>query len=233
MTVSGIQTDGIAVRAVAPIEQAAGTAIACRALDLVLSAALLIVLAPLLGLIALAIRLDTGGPVLFRQTRYGLGMSTFTINKFRTMHWGTSVDRHRDYVQGLIRGDIDTAPGADGSLYKLEVDDRITGVGGVLRRFSLDELPQLWNVLCGEMSLVGPRPAIPYEVEFYPTPEWCRRFTVKPGITGLWQVSGRNELNFDQMVDLDLDYTQCRSFWLNVRILVKTAWVVTHGRGAA
>jgi lipopolysaccharide/colanic/teichoic acid biosynthesis glycosyltransferase len=193
---------------------------------------LLIVLAPLLALIALAIRIDSRGPVLFRQTRYGLGMSTFKINKFRTMRWGAPSDAHRDYVQGLILGQADTNA-TDGALYKLAADDRITGVGRALRRFSLDELPQLWNVLCGEMSLVGPRPAIPYEVDYYPTPEWCRRFTVKPGITGLWQVSGRNELNFDQMVHLDLDYAQSRSFWLNLRILAKTAWVVAHGRGSA
>jgi lipopolysaccharide/colanic/teichoic acid biosynthesis glycosyltransferase len=232
MTVTGVRTDAIAVRTVAPMEVAPATAIACRALDLVLSAALLIVLAPAFALMALAIRLDSRGPVLFRQTRYGLGMSSFTINKFRTMRWGASADTHRDYVQGLIRGQAD-AGAADGALYKLAGDDRITGVGRVLRRFSLDELPQLWNVLCGDMSLVGPRPAIPYEVEYYPNPEWCRRFTVKPGITGLWQVSGRNELNFDQMVHLDLDYAKSRSFWLNLRILAKTAWVVAHGKGSA
>jgi lipopolysaccharide/colanic/teichoic acid biosynthesis glycosyltransferase len=233
MSASGVQTEAMVVQAVAPLEQATVTAIACRALDLVLSAALLILLSPLLALIALAVRLDSSGPSLFRQTRYGLGMSTFKINKFRTMHWGTPADTHREYVEGLIRGHADVSADADGGLYKLVVDDRITGVGRVLRRFSLDELPQLWNVLCGEMSLVGPRPAIPYEVEFYPTPEWCERFTVKPGITGLWQVSGRNELNFDQMVHLDLEYAQIRSFRLNLRILVRTAWVVAHGKGAA
>jgi lipopolysaccharide/colanic/teichoic acid biosynthesis glycosyltransferase len=216
---------------VPPLPEAAVTAVGCRALDLVVSSTLMILLAPLFLVIAVSIRLESGGPVLFRQRRLGLGLSTFTIYKFRTMASGTSADPHREYVSGLMRGD-GVQNGVDGGLFKLESDVRITRVGRVLRRFSLDELPQLWNVFRGDMSIVGPRPAIPYEIEFY-KPHWFPRFSVKPGMTGLWQVSGRNLLNFGEMVDLDLDYAQRRSLWLNLRIIAKTSWVVTTGRGAA
>jgi lipopolysaccharide/colanic/teichoic acid biosynthesis glycosyltransferase len=215
---------------VAPLKEAAATTVGCRALDLLVSTVLLILLAPLFIAIAVAIRVESGGPVLFRQRRFGIGLSTFTIYKFRTMTAGTSAEPHREYIQGLIRGEAG-AP-VDGGLFKLESDTRITRVGQVLRRFSLDELPQLWNVFTGTMSIVGPRPAIPYEVEHY-KPHWYRRFGVKPGMTGLWQVSGRNRLNFGDMVQLDLDYAQRRSLWLNLRILAKTPWVVATGKGAA
>jgi lipopolysaccharide/colanic/teichoic acid biosynthesis glycosyltransferase len=230
MAAAGLQNEGVALPAVAPIESPATTSIACRVLDLVLSIALLILLLPLFVLIAVAIKLDSPGPALFRQKRCGLGLSEFTINKFRTMHRGTSADRHREFVLDLIRNGAEDPPG-DGALFKLEMDERVTRVGRVLRRFSLDELPQLWNVVVGEMSLVGPRPAIGYEVESYPL-EWCRRFSVKPGITGLWQVSGRSQLGFDRMVELDLEYARRRCFWLNLRIVAKTVWVVAHGKGA-
>jgi lipopolysaccharide/colanic/teichoic acid biosynthesis glycosyltransferase len=147
------------------------------------------------------------------------------------MTWGTSADPHREHVLDLIRnGEQPLAK--EGALYKLQSDARITRVGRVLRRFSLDELPQLWNVVVGDMSLVGPRPALPYEVESYP-PEWVARFSVIPGITGLWQVNGRSELGFERMVELDLEYARRRSFWLNLRIVLKTVWVVAHGKGAA
>jgi lipopolysaccharide/colanic/teichoic acid biosynthesis glycosyltransferase len=228
----GMQTDGVALPAVVPRQAPAVTAIACRVLDLVLAIALLVLLLPLLALIALAVRLDSPGPALFRQRRSGLGMTDFKINKFRTMYRGTSAAPHREYVISLIRDRGASLPPASETLFKLQTDERITRVGRILRRFSLDELPQLWNVVTGEMSLVGPRPAIPYEVEHYPS-EWCRRFSVKPGLTGLWQVSGRNQLGFAQMVELDLEYAQRPSFWLNLRIIAKTLWVVAHGRGAA
>jgi lipopolysaccharide/colanic/teichoic acid biosynthesis glycosyltransferase len=150
------------------------------------------------------------------------------MNKFRTMRCGAVAEPHREFVLGLIRGELD--PGGQG-LYKLSVDDRVTRVGRVVRRLSLDELPQLLNVLRGEMTLVGPRPPIPYEVANYP-PAWLGRLAVKPGLTGLWQVSGRNELNYDEMVQLDLEYVERRSLWLNLRILARTFWVVVRGRGA-
>jgi lipopolysaccharide/colanic/teichoic acid biosynthesis glycosyltransferase len=231
MSATGLRTDGVALPTVAPLESPAPTAFACRALDLVIAIPMLIVLLPLFGLIALAVRLDSPGPVLFRQRRCGLGLSEFTMNKFRTMTWGTSPDPHREYVLDLIRNGEQPLP-EDGALYKLQSDHRITRVGRVLRRFSLDELPQLWNVVVGDMSLVGPRPALPYEVESYP-PEWCARFSVTPGITGLWQVNGRSQLGFERMVELDLEYARRRSFWLNLRIVAKTVWVVAHGKGAA
>jgi lipopolysaccharide/colanic/teichoic acid biosynthesis glycosyltransferase len=229
MAATQVHPEGIPLPAVAPHESATATAFACRALDLVIAIPLLVLVAPVFALIALAIRLDSPGPVFFRQRRYGLGLTEFTMNKFRTMHTGTSADRHREFVLGLIR---DGRPAGDGTLYKLETDDRITRVGHVLRRLSLDEMPQLWNVVVGDMSLVGPRPSLKYEVECYP-PEWCERFSVKPGITGLWQVNGRSLVGLDRMVELDLEYAQNRSFWLNLRIVAKTLWVVAHGKGAA
>jgi lipopolysaccharide/colanic/teichoic acid biosynthesis glycosyltransferase len=227
-----VEAERISMPVVAPVRPNTVAALSCRLLDIVVSVALLVGFAPLFALIAVAVRLDTGGPVFFRQSRFGLGLSEFAMNKFRTMHTGTSTEPHREYVVGLIRADNSARPPANEGLYKLESDPRVTRVGRVLRRFSLDELPQLWNVLRGDMSLVGPRPALPYEVEHYPT-HWYQRFSVRPGITGLWQVSGRNHLTFDQMVDLDLDYARRRSFWLNLLILAKTPWVMVHGKGAA
>jgi lipopolysaccharide/colanic/teichoic acid biosynthesis glycosyltransferase len=227
-----METEGISLPVIAAVRPNTAAELSCRVLDIAVSVALLIVLAPLFAVIAVAIRLDTGGPVFFRQSRLGLGLSEFAIYKFRTMHAGISTAPHREYVIGLIRADSSARPPANEGLYKLESDPRVTRVGRVLRRFSLDELPQLWNVLRGDMSVVGPRPALPYEVEQYPT-HWYERFSVRPGITGLWQVSGRNQLTFDQMVDLDLDYARRRSFWLNLRILAKTPWVMAHGKGAA
>jgi lipopolysaccharide/colanic/teichoic acid biosynthesis glycosyltransferase len=207
------------------------TAVSCRALDLLVSAVLLVVLLPLFAVIALAIRLDSPGRVVFRQRRLGRRQQEFTLNKFRTMHQGAGHDRHRAFVQGLIAGEV-----ADGSperpFYKITVDDRITRVGRFLRRSSLDELPQLWNVLRGEMSLVGPRPPLSYEVEKYP-PHWFGRFAVKPGLTGLWQVNGRSELTLDEMIRLDLSYAERRSLRLNLVILVRTVPAVLRARGAA
>jgi lipopolysaccharide/colanic/teichoic acid biosynthesis glycosyltransferase len=227
-----VEAKGISFPAGAPVRPNTAAALSCRLLDIALSAALLFVLAPLFAVIALAIRLDTRGPVFFRQSRCGLGPSEFAMNKFRTMHNGISTAPHRDYVVGLIRADTPAPPPTHRGLYKLESDPRVTRVGRVLRRLSLDELPQLWNVLRGDMSLVGPRPALPYEVEHYPA-HWYQRFSVRPGITGLWQVSGRNKLTFDQMMDLDLEYVRRRSFWLNLRIMAKTPWAMVNGKEAA
>jgi lipopolysaccharide/colanic/teichoic acid biosynthesis glycosyltransferase len=212
---------------VAPAEEVAWSAALQRAIDIVAASSLLLVLLPVFALIALAIRIDSRGPVLFRQSRCGRGRREFTINKFRTMRCDAGADPHRDYVLGLISGDADR----NGNLYKLSEDDRVTRVGRILRRFSLDELPQLWNVLRGSMTLVGPRPPIPYEVDNYP-PEWLGRLCVKPGVTGLWQVSGRAELSYAEMVALDLEYVEQRSMRLNARILARTVWVVLGGRGA-
>ena len=196
---------------------------ACRGLDLIATAVLLILLAPLLLLIALAIKLDTPGPVLFRQHRVGRGRRQFMVAKFRTMTHGADHDVHRDYMLALIESGT-PAP-------KLASDTRVTRVGAFLRRTSLDELPQLWNVLRGEMSLVGPRPPIPYEVEHYPA-HWFERFQVKPGVTGLWQVSGRSEVSLEEMIALDVEYVQRRSVLLNLWILLRTAPAVLSMKGA-
>jgi lipopolysaccharide/colanic/teichoic acid biosynthesis glycosyltransferase len=203
----------------------------CRALDVVLSAVLMIVLTPLCALIALAIRLDSRGPVLFRQRRFGRDQKPFVVTKFRTMHHGVDHDTHRTFVLGLIAGDHPERPNG-GPQFKMIDDERVTRVGRLLRRSSLDELPQLWNVLRGDMSLVGPRPPIPYEVEHYP-PHWFARFAVKPGLTGLWQVSGRSDLALEEMVALDVEYSRRRSLWLNLWILARTVPAVLSGRGAS
>jgi lipopolysaccharide/colanic/teichoic acid biosynthesis glycosyltransferase len=207
------------------------TDFACRAIDVVLSGVLLILLMPLLLVIAAVIRLDSPGAALFRQRRVGRNQAPFTVNKFRTMHAGVGHESHREFVLSLIAGD--PAPQAPNRpRFKLSSDPRITRAGHLLRRSSLDELPQLWNVLRGDMSLVGPRPAIPYEVEHYP-PHWFARFAVKPGVTGLWQVSGRSELALEEMIRLDVEYVQQRSVWLNIKIILRTVPAVLTGRGAS
>jgi lipopolysaccharide/colanic/teichoic acid biosynthesis glycosyltransferase len=202
----------------------------CRALDIVGSAILLLLLAPLLLVIAIAIRLDSRGPAFFRQQRIGRDLRPFTVNKFRTMYDGVAHDQHREFVTDLISGET-PKPQAPGPRYKMTRDPRVTRCGRLLRRSSLDELPQLWNVLRGEMSLVGPRPPIPYEVEQYP-PHWFARFEVKPGVTGLWQVSGRSNVTLEEMVRLDVEYIRRRSLWLNITIILRTVPAVLSTKGA-
>ena len=221
-----------AVPAFAAGRETTATAVACRALDLVLGGALLIVLVPVLLVIALAIRLESPGSPVFRQRRFGRDLKPFTVYKFRTMYSGRPSAVHREYVTGLIRGDGGASSNGAGGLYKLQGDDRVTRVGSFLRRTSLDELPQLWNVLRGQMSLVGPRPVIPYEAEQYP-PAWYGRFAVRPGLSGLWQVSGRSRLTYEEMVDLDLEYVRRRSFFLNVVILGRTLPAMVRSKDAA
>lgn len=202
----------------------------CRALDVLASAFLLLTLSPLLLILSIAVRFDSPGPVLFRQRRLGRDLKPFMVNKFRTMRHGAADDPHREFVLGLINGEPpqDDAPRP---YFKMIADPRVTRFGRILRHSSLDELPQLWNVLRGEMSLVGPRPPIPYEVEHYP-PHWLARLSVKPGITGLWQVSGRSQVTLEEMVRLDVEYAERRSLWLNVWILVRTVPAVLGARGA-
>jgi lipopolysaccharide/colanic/teichoic acid biosynthesis glycosyltransferase len=194
-----------------------------RALDAAASAGALVLLSPLLAAIAAAVRIDSRGPVLFRQARLGQGLEEFTVLKFRTMHTGMPDDIHRQYIATLVAG------GEEGEgLKKLTADPRVTRVGRLLRKTSLDELPQLFNVLAGRMSLVGPRPALEYELEHY-QPRHFERFAVKPGITGLWQVSGRNRLGFGEMLDLDVEYARNASFLLDLEILVKTPVAAVTG----
>jgi exopolysaccharide biosynthesis polyprenyl glycosylphosphotransferase len=192
-----------------------------RALDIVGALFLLLVGSPLLGLIALAIKIDSEGPIVFRQTRVGLGASPFLMYKFRSMH--QDAEEELDEVRDLNE--------ADGPLFKIRDDPRVTHVGRFLRRTSLDELPQLWNVLRGEMSLVGPRPPLPCEVKEYQ--EWHKkRLEVSPGMTGLWQVSGRSLLSFEEMVLLDIYYIENWSIWLDLKIMVRTIPQVLQGGGA-
>jgi lipopolysaccharide/colanic/teichoic acid biosynthesis glycosyltransferase len=202
---------------------------AIRLLDLIGALVLLALLSPLLILIAVMVRLDSPGPAIYRQRRVGRHLKTFSVNKFRTMRVGAGADAHREHVEKMIA----TAE-KEGArpMAKLEEDDRLTRVGSFLRRASLDELPQLWNVVRGEMSLVGPRPPIQYEVDRYPV-EAFRRFAVRPGLTGLWQVRGRSLLSFPQMIELDTEYVERRSLWLNLKILLQTLPTVIHGKGAA
>ena len=206
-----------------------------RMFDLVSAAAALVVTAPLTLVIAAAIKLDSRGPVFFRQERLGLGGRLFRVWKFRTMVAGASDAAHRDLITRMMAGDpADTAHTAeDGSkVYKLVKDDRVTRVGRWLRRLSLDELPQLFNVIAGQMSLVGPRPPLAYEAEQYDRWQYGR-LRVRPGITGLWQVSGRNLLSYRQMCELDMEYVHRWSLWLDMRILLRTVPVVLFNSGRA
>jgi lipopolysaccharide/colanic/teichoic acid biosynthesis glycosyltransferase len=195
-----------------------------RALDATIAVVALFVTAPLLVLIAMSIRVTSTGSVLFRQTRIGAGGREFVMLKFRTMKHRCSDDLHRAYVKDLLDG---AATQRDG-LFKLHNDPRITAVGRALRKLSLDELPQLINVLRGEMSLVGPRPSLPWELRMFPA--WAyRRLEVLPGVTGLWQVGGRNRLTMLQGLELDVQYVEQRSLWLDLRILAKTPLALVGG----
>jgi lipopolysaccharide/colanic/teichoic acid biosynthesis glycosyltransferase len=187
-----------------------------RLLDLVLSVALLALLAPLILVIALLIKIDSPGPVFFRQVRIGRGMSPFRMLKFRTMQDGCSPALHREFIAELAQ-----SGGNGDGLKKLTDDPRVTRVGKVIRRLSLDELPQLLNVAGGTMSLVGPRPALDYELKHY-APRHYSRFHVRPGISGLWQVSGRNLLGLEEMLDLDVEYATGRTMAKDVVILFRT-----------
>ena len=205
-----------------------------RAIDVLGSAFLLLLLSPLLAIIGIAIKLTSKGPVIFKQERLGQFGSKFRCLKFRTMYVNNDPKIHQEYVQRFINGQAETAHKESGkpAVYKIKNDSRVTTMGRLLRKTSLDELPQFWNVLMGEMSLVGPRPSLPYEFEVYDI--WHRRrvLEVKPGVTGLWQVSGRSRTCFDDMVRLDLRYSQSWSIWLDVKILLQTPGAVLSGDGA-
>ena len=205
-----------------------------RVMDVGGSLLLLTLLSPILLASAIAVKLSSKGPVLYRQQRVGQYGKTFTFLKFRSMYVNNDPSVHQRYVMQLIAGQAQRHPGSvkGEGVYKLTKDERITRVGAFLRCTSLDELPQLVNVLRGEMSLVGPRPAIPYEVAAYQT--WHRRrvLEVKPGITGLWQVNGRGRVEFDEMVRLDLRYARDWSPWLDLKILLRTPRAVIAGEGA-
>lgn len=205
------------------------TRLAKRLLDLGIAIVCLAFLSPLLVILAVLIRLTSPGPALFRQTRLGRDHRPFVLYKFRTMFTGCPDDVHREYVRKLLTEDQPPDGGRNG-VFKLEGDDRITPIGRLIRRTSLDELPQLLNVIRGDMSLVGPRPALPWEAEMFGT-AYRARFAVPPGLTGLWQVSGRNSLTMRQGLDLDLEYVSRQSLALDLWILLRTVPVVlsTHG----
>jgi lipopolysaccharide/colanic/teichoic acid biosynthesis glycosyltransferase len=203
-----------------------------RAMDLFGSAVAMVCFSPILAAIAIAIKLTSKGPILFRQERLGQYGQTFTFLKFRSMYTNCDAKIHQEYVNQFISGQVSEA--ADGSkpVFKIQKDPRVTSVGRFLRKTSLDELPQFINVLRGEMSLVGPRPPIAYEFRAYDL--WHRRrvLEIKPGITGLWQVQGRSRTRFDDMVRLDLKYARGWSLWLDIKILIQTPSAVFSGDGA-
>jgi len=210
-----------------------------RLMDIVLSSILLMLLSPLLLLIALLIKLDSSGPVIFRQTRIGKDGKPFTMLKFRSMRQDADPRVHQEHMRRLIRGaDSSGNPGGDesddvgGRAGKLPNDGRVTRVGRIIRKTTLDELPQLFNILKGEISLVGPRPSLPYEVEMFKS--WhMRRLEVLPGMASLWVVRGRADILFDDQVRLDIEYIENQSLWLDLKILLQTVPAVLSGRGAA
>ena len=204
-----------------------------RLLDLAASLTLLAILAPLFLVVAILVKLKSPGPVLFKQVRVGQGMAPFTMLKFRTMHVNSGHAAHHEFVTSFIKSGRQAQEAGKNGMFKIANDPRVTPVGRILRKTSLDELPQLWNVVRGDMSLVGPRPPLNYEVQEY-QPWHCRRvLEAKPGITGLWQVAGRSRTTFDEMVRLDLRYARARSLWTDVKILLATPAAVIVGKGAA
>lgn len=218
-----------------------------RCLDIVVSATLLVLLSPLFLLLAVWIVLDSPGSPIFAQERvssvrfsgkqHHLGeLKTFTFYKFRTMYRDAPSALHRRFSRAYINGDEKTLSmlqQANGGncRYKIANDPRVTRVGRTLRKTSLDELPQLWNILKGDMSLVGPRPPLPYEVELYELGH-LRRLEAKPGLTGLWQVTARSSVSFEEMVNLDIQYVEEQSLWMDLKILCRTPFAVFTGKGA-
>jgi len=216
-----------------------------RIMDFFLAALALIILLPLIIFIAILIKLDTPGPMFFVQERVGVKRRSrdqiaywqqahFRCYKFRTMVYNADPSLHKAYIEALMSNDNESMAvlqGGDTQTRKLTRDPRVTRLGRILRKSSIDEIPQFFNVLKGDMSLVGPRPAIPYEVEMY-KPWQRRRLEAKPGMTGLWQVTARSSAGFDEIANLDIQYIQQQSFWLDLKILVKTPLVVISCRGA-
>ncbi|MBZ5502719.1 MAG: sugar transferase [Acidobacteriia bacterium] len=203
-------------------------------MDILGSTCALVACTPLFVVLAILIKLTSKGPILFRQERIGRYGTTFQFLKFRSMRVSNDASIHREYVKKFIAGQAGSGrtDGEQETVYKITNDPRVTWVGKIMRRTSLDELPQFWNVLKGEMSLVGPRPPISYELEAYDI--WHRRrlLEAKPGITGLWQVQGRSKTTFDEMVRLDLHYSKTWSPLLDIKILLQTPRAVFSGDGA-
>ena len=205
-----------------------------RGMDILGSLVGLILFSPLMLATGIAIKMTSPGPIIFKQSRIGRKGLRFQFYKFRSMYWNVDDQTHREYITNLIKGDLDkiNQGGKETPLFKMKSDPRVTRVGKIIRRTSIDELPQFFNVLKGEMSLVGPRPPLPYEIEKYEPWHLRRILDAKPGVTGLWQVEGRSTTSFDDMVRLDLRYIQNWSLWLDLRILLKTARAVLSSKGA-
>jgi len=217
-----------------------------RILDFSLALLALIILSPLIVLVAILIKLDSPGSIFFNQDRVSVRLRrtynhitywqriTFRCYKFRTMVCNADPSLHKSYIKALIDNDCESMAALQGEntqIRKLIHDSRVTRLGRILRKSSIDEIPQFINVIKGEMSLVGPRPAIPYEVEMY-KPWHYRRLETKPGITGLWQVTARSTADFDEIVKLDIQYIDQQSFWLDIKILMKTPIAVLFCKGA-
>jgi lipopolysaccharide/colanic/teichoic acid biosynthesis glycosyltransferase len=205
-----------------------------RSMDVVGSLLAIILCSPILLLLAAAIKLTSRGPILFSQQRTGQYGNRFTFFKFRSMYFKSDHTIHHEYIKRLIsaKSNCHSREFVPGQAFKLVADPRVTPVGRFLRRTSLDELPQLFNILSGDMSLVGPRPPIPYEVEAYHAWHKQRLLAAKPGLTGLWQIEGRSRVSFDEMVRMDLRYARSWSIWLDIKILLKTPKAVLSGAGA-
>ena len=216
-----------------------------RSIDLVITLSALVVLLPFIVIISILISVDSDGPVFFIQERVGSKRKKrngeffwqpvkFNCLKFRTMKHGADETLHKEYTKAFISQDVSKTneiQGGETNTYKLLNDPRVTRIGKIIRKYSLDELPQLINIVLGDMSLVGPRPPIPYEVEEY-QPWHYRRFEAKPGLTGLWQVTSRSSADFDDMVHLDIQYIEQQDLWLDIKIIVKTPRVVLSTQGA-
>jgi lipopolysaccharide/colanic/teichoic acid biosynthesis glycosyltransferase len=222
--------------------------LAKRVVDVIIVSLSMVFLLPLIAFIALLIKWDSPGPAIFRQERVTAKRrvrdgevfweeAPFTIYKFRTMRVDAKSTLHRQFIEAYIAGDdrrmtdLQSAQSAEEAKYKLVQDPRVTRVGRFLRKTSLDELPQLWNVMMGTMSLVGPRPPIPYEVALY-LPHHHDRLRTVPGLTGWWQVKGRSATSFEEMVRMDVEYIRCQSLWLDTKIFFMTLTAVVNGRGA-
>jgi exopolysaccharide biosynthesis polyprenyl glycosylphosphotransferase len=218
--------EGLPLLSVASVRIGRSSRFLKRVIDFVGASLLVIVTAPLLLVVAWRIHRDSPGPVFFRQRRLGVDMREFTLLKFRTMNEGTDEGPHREYVRQIMQ--VDALPAAN-NLYKLDRSGEVTGVGAWLRRTSLDELPQVFNVLRGDMSLVGPRPAIPYELELY-APHHFERFAVPAGLTGLWQVEARAHSTFREALDLDVAYARGWSLGLDLRLLLRTPLLMLRRR---
>jgi lipopolysaccharide/colanic/teichoic acid biosynthesis glycosyltransferase len=227
-TEPGVRT-GRASSLVVPIAPTSGGyRVAKRSLDLAASVIGLILVSPILAVVAVAVKVESRGPILFRQERLGLGGRPFTLYKFRSMFSSAEQGQHRDHVRELIRGEASERSGEEVWL-PITADPRVTRLGTFLRRSHFDELPQLINIVRGEMSLVGPRPPIPYEVEVY-EPWHLRRLSVIPGLTGLWQATAWGRVSFDEGVALDLAYIERRSFRFDLRLIGRTLWQIAIGR---